>query len=52
MSLRVISASPGTHRRLSSGLRGGMLQEPWPNQALQPTPWIAVAFASLLARRG
>ncbi|MCI0558078.1 MAG: hypothetical protein MN733_06255 [Nitrososphaera sp.] len=27
-------------------------QTPWPNQALQPTPWIAVAFPSPLARRG
>jgi hypothetical protein len=30
-SLRVFSASPGTHRRLSPDLRGGILQAPWPN---------------------
>ncbi|MGH8473580.1 MAG: hypothetical protein ACREVJ_14230 [Gammaproteobacteria bacterium] len=25
-------------RRLSPGLGGGILQAPWPNHALQPTP--------------
>jgi hypothetical protein len=51
-SFRVISASPETHRRLSPELRGGILQAPWPNHALQPTPWIAAAFPSRLVRRG
>jgi len=47
-----LSASPESHRRLSPGLGGGILQAPWPNHALQPTPWIAVAFPSPLVRRG
>ena|GEM_PF-2156011 len=51
-SLRVFSASPEAYRRLSPGLSGGILQAPWPNHALQPTPWIAVAFPSFLVRRG
>ena len=51
-SLRVFSASPETHRRLSPELRGGILQAPWPNHAPQPTPWIAPAFPSPLVRRG
>ena len=37
MSLRVFSASPETHRRLCPGLRGGILQGPWPYKAVQPT---------------
>jgi len=45
-------ASPATHRRLPTGLRGGILQTPWPNHALEPTPWIAVAFPSRLVRHG
>ena len=51
-SLRLFSASPETHRRLSPELRGGILQAPCPNHALQPTPWIAVGFPSPLVRRG
>jgi hypothetical protein len=38
--------SPEAHRRLSPGLRGGILQSPWPDQALQRTPRIAVALPS------
>jgi hypothetical protein len=34
-------------RRLSPELRGGILQAPWLNHALQPTPWIAIALSSL-----
>ena len=32
--------------------RGGILQAPWPYNALQPTPWTAVACPSLRGRRG
>jgi RimJ/RimL family protein N-acetyltransferase len=46
------SASPETYRRLPPEPRGGILQAPWPNHALQPTPWNALAFASLRGRRG
>ena len=50
-SLRLFSASPEAHHRLSAELRGGILQAPWFN-ALQPTPWITVAFPSHRGRRG
>ena len=45
-SLRVFSASPETHHRLSPGLRGEILQLPWRNHALQPTPWIAASASA------
>ena len=51
-SVRVLTTSPETHRRLSPEFPRRILQAPWPNQALQPTPWIAVAFLSLRGRRG
>ena len=41
-----------THRRLSPGLRGGILQALWPNQALRPRPWIAITSPSPFVRRG
>ena len=48
-SLPIFSASPETHHRLPTGLRGGIFQAPSPNQASEPTPWIAVAFPSILS---
>ena len=46
-SLPVFSASPETHHRLPTGLRGEILQAPWPNHAWRrrrgsPSPFQAV----------
>jgi hypothetical protein len=46
------SGTAATETPLSRQLGGGILQAPWPNHALQPTPWIAAAFPSRLVRRG
>jgi hypothetical protein len=55
-SVRRVAASlqrfTGNRLPLVPELRGRILQAPSPNHALQPTPWIAVAFPSPLVRCG